>query len=120
MTARRPGIVTSASAEPPTLAVVNREVGNAESVSGDPIRALLASVQPSGFIDRTPGTVAVLRSRVEEAGGDPDAVAEWVKAHGGHVDRTQSYRRGGVGERYGGKETYGKEFYVVPTEALAR
>lgn len=85
----------------------------------DEIRALLATVQPSSFIDRTPGTVAVLRSRVEEAGGDPDAVARWVDAHGGRVDRTLPYRRQGRGPRYGGKESPAEEFYVVPTEALA-
>jgi hypothetical protein len=89
-------------------------------VHDDPIRALLASVQPSGFIDRTPGTVALLRSRVEEAGGDPDAVAQWVRAHGGHVDRAPAYRRKGMGARYRTQESSGEEFYVVPTEALAQ
>ncbi len=88
-------------------------------MNDDEIRALLTSVERSRWIDRTPGTVAILRSRVEEAGGDPDAVAEWVRARGGHVDRTQAYRRKGEGARYGQKETPGKEFYVVPTEALA-
>ena len=61
-------------------------------VNDDEIRALLASVQPSRWIDRTADTVAILRSRVEEAGGDPDAVAEWVKARGGQVARTPPYR----------------------------
>ena len=84
----------------------------------DEIRALLASVQPSAFIDRTPGTVALLRSRVEEAGGDPDAVARWVEARGGRVDRTLPYRQQGHGERYGPKLSEAKEFYVVPVEAL--
>lgn len=88
-------------------------------VNENSIRALLASVRPSSFIDRTPGTVALLRSRVEEAGGDPDAVARWVEAHGGRVDRTLPYRRAGHGPRYGQKVTPGEEFYVVPTEALA-
>ena len=82
------------------------------------VRALLASVQPSGWIDRTPNTVAILRSRVEEAGGDPDAVADWVRAHGGRVDRTPAYWRKGLGPRYRQLESTGKEFYVVPTEAL--
>ena len=82
------------------------------------IRALLASVQPSPFIDRTPGTVAVLRSRVEEAGGDPDAVARWVEAQGGRVDKTLPYRRQGKGSRYGHKVTDAEEYYVVPVEAL--
>ena len=84
----------------------------------DEIRELLTSVQPSPFVDRTPGTVALLRSRVEEAGGDPEAVARWVEAHGGRVDRTLPYREGGQGARYGKKASPAKEFYVVPTEAL--
>lgn len=88
-------------------------------VTSEQVRALLRSVEPSRWIDRTPDTVAILRSRVEEAGADPDVVAEWVKANGGHVDRTQSYRRQGLGPRYGQKETSGEEFYVVPTAALA-
>ncbi len=73
----------------------------------------------AGWIDRTPDTVAILRSRVEEAGGDPDAVSEWVKAHGGRVDRTPAYYRQGLGPRPRQQESPGKEFYVVPTEALA-
>ena len=84
------------------------------------IRALLCSVKPSAFIDRTPGTVALLRWRVEEAGADPDAVARWVEAKGGHVDRTQAYRAGGTGARLGAKQSNAEDFYVVPTEALAR
>ena len=88
-------------------------------MNDDEIRALLTSVQPSEWIDRTPDTVAILRSRVEEAGGDPDAVAEWVTAHGGRVDRTLAYYRKGLGPRYRQQESPSKEFYVVPTEALA-
>jgi hypothetical protein len=88
-------------------------------MSDDEIRALLASVRPSAFIDRTPGTVALLRSRVEEAGGDPGAVARWVETRGGRVDRTLPYRQKGHGERYGQKLSEPEEFYVVPVEALA-
>ena len=84
----------------------------------DEIRALLTGVPPSPFIDRTPGTVALLRSRVEEAGGDADAVARWVEARGGRVDKTLPYRRQGKGPRYGPKITEAEEFYVVPVEAL--
>ncbi|MGI8623369.1 MAG: hypothetical protein ACR2NB_07755 [Solirubrobacteraceae bacterium] len=87
-------------------------------MNDDKIRALLTSVPPSGWIDRTPGTVAILRSRVEEAGGDPDAVSWWVRAHGGRVDRTPAYYRRGFGPRNRLQETAGREFYVVPTEAL--
>lgn len=85
----------------------------------DAIRALLSSVEPSGWIDRTPDTVAILRSRVEEAGGDADAVSEWVLTHGGRVDRTPRYLRKGLGARPRQSESSGAEFYVVPTEALA-
>jgi len=93
---------------------------NSALVNDDPIRTLLTSVEPSGFIDRTPGTVALLRSRVEAAGGDPDAVALWVEAHGGHLDRTPRYLRRGLGPRPRQSESSGQEFYVVPTEALAQ
>ena len=88
------------------------------AMTEEEIRAILASVEPSTFIDRTPGTVALLRSRVEEAGGDPDAVGRWVEAHGGRLDRTMPYRIKGQGPRYGRKETSGQDFYVVPVEAL--
>lgn len=90
------------------------------SVNDDQIRALLASVQPSPFIDRTPGTVCLLRSRVEASGGDPEAVARWVEGHGGRVDRTLPYRRQGHGPRYGSKLSESEEFYVVPIEALGQ
>ena len=88
-------------------------------MNDEEIRGLLSSVQPSMFIDRTPGTVSLLRSRVEEAGGDPDAVARWVEANGGRVDRTLPYRLRGSGPRYGHKLRDGEEFYVVPVEAIA-
>jgi hypothetical protein len=82
------------------------------------IRAVLSSVEHSPFIDRTPGTVAILRSKVEEAGADPDAVAQWVEAKGGRVDRSQAYFVAGHGPRCGQKASEAKDFYVVPTEAL--
>lgn len=87
-------------------------------MTDEDIQALLAGLQPSPFLDRTPGTVALLRARVEEAGGDPDAVARWVEANGGRVDRTLSFRQAGHHERYGRKTSESKEFYVVPTDAL--
>lgn len=87
-------------------------------MNDDEARALLTSVEPSGWIDRTPNTVAILRSRVEEAGGDPETISEWVRAHGGRVDRTHAYYRKGLGPRPRQQEHGGEEFYVVPTEAL--
>jgi len=87
-------------------------------MTDDSIRALLASVPPSPFVDRTPGTVALLRSRVEEAGGDHQAVVRWVEARGGRVDRTLPFRAQGHGPRYGPKVTQSEQFYVVPLDAL--
>ncbi len=88
-------------------------------VTENEIRALLSTVQPSPFIDRTPGTIAVLRRRVEEAGADPDVVARWVEAKGGRVDRTLPHWVAGHGPRCGQKASDAKDFYVVPTKALA-
>lgn len=87
-------------------------------MSENDLRALLRSVAPSPFIDRTPGTVALLRSRVEAAGGDHEQVERWVRAHGGWVDRTLPYRQKGHGHRYGQKLIDAEQFYVVPLEAL--
>ena len=87
-------------------------------MTDDAIRSLLTSVDPSPFVDRTPGTVALLRSRVEAAGGEHDAVRRWVEERGGRVDRTISYRKKGEGPRWSQKVHEGEEFYVVPTEAL--
>lgn len=89
-------------------------------VTEEQIRGLLASVEPSPFIDRTPGTVALLRSRVEEAGGDPEAVARWVEAKGGRVDRTLGFQLPAKGQTPGHKLSRAQFFYVVPTEALAK
>jgi hypothetical protein len=89
-------------------------------MSDKDIRALLASVQPSPFVDRTPATVCLLRSRVEAAGGDHEAVTKWVEARGGRVDRKLPYRQAGHGSRYGGKLSPGEDFYVVPVDALAK
>ena len=89
-------------------------------MTDDEIRAILSSVEPSPFIDRTHGTVALLRSRVEEAGADSDLVARWVEAKGGHVDRTQAYRVGGRGHRFGAKVSDAEEFFVVPTKSLTK
>ncbi len=89
-------------------------------MNDDTIRNFLASIEPSPFIDRTPGTIAILRSKVEDAGGDPEAVARWVTAQGGRVDRTIPWQRGQqYGPRYRQQESPGKDFYVVPVEALA-
>lgn len=84
----------------------------------DPIRALLASLEPQPFIWSRPGTVVVLDSHVVAAGGDSDEVGAWVEAHGGEIDRTLpvvATRRGVSGV----PKPVGRRYYVVPESALA-
>ncbi len=87
-------------------------------MADDPIRVLLARLTPSSFIPTEPGMVAILRSRVVDAGADPDAVARWVEGHGGYVDATLPLRRRGLGPSYG-KAQQGEDFYAVPRDALS-
>ncbi|MDX6678071.1 MAG: hypothetical protein QOE31_2123, partial [Solirubrobacteraceae bacterium] len=57
-------------------------------MTDDPIRTLLTSLTPAPFIWSPKGTVVIMDEHVQEAGGDSDAVGEWVEAHGGDIDRT--------------------------------
>ena len=87
-------------------------------MTDDPIRALLAGIEPAPFIWAPTGHVVILQSAVEEAGGDPDEVLGWVEAHGGQLDRTLpvvATRRGVTSI----PKPVGKRYYVVPEEALA-
>jgi hypothetical protein len=58
-------------------------------MSDDDIRDLLASLPHEEAIPRPPGSVAVLRARVEDAGADLEAVDAWVARHGGRQGRTK-------------------------------
>ena len=58
-----------------------------------------------------------MEEKVVEAGGDPEAVAEWVEAHGGDLDRTLpvvATRRGVTAV----PKPKGKRYYVVPESEL--
>ncbi|HEV7884582.1 MAG TPA: hypothetical protein VGO81_13500, partial [Solirubrobacteraceae bacterium] len=57
-------------------------------MTDNPIRTLLASIEPAPFIWAPKGHLVILQTAVEEAGGDPDEVLAWVEAHGGQLDRT--------------------------------
>jgi len=84
----------------------------------DPIRKLLAGCTPSLFLGNPPGTVAIMQSKVVDAGGDPDAVLAWVKEHGGQRDSmlsTSAQCRRGFGPR---PRHMTKPFYVIPEDAL--
>ena len=86
-------------------------------MSDDPIRTLLAGIDPAPFIWAPKGHVVIMESAVAEAGGDPDAVLAWVEAHGGQLDRTLpvvATRRGVTSI----PKPVGKRYYVVPEDAL--
>ena len=87
-------------------------------MNDDPIRTLLSGLTPAPFIWSRPGTVVLMDGHVKEAGGDSDAVAAWVEAHGGDVDRTLPV----AGKRRGVSSVpkpKGKTYYVVPETELA-
>ena len=95
------------------LTAVNHKVKTKQ----DPIRKLLAAISPAMFLGNPPGTVAIWRSRVIEAGGDRTAVLAWVHEHGGYPDKSfpVSARRG---VRLG-RQADTKHFYVIPESALS-
>ena len=86
-------------------------------MNDDPIRTLLCSLTPAPFIWSPNGTVVIMDNHVQEAGGDSDAVGEWVEARGGMIDRTLpvvATRRGVTAI----PKPVGKRYYVVPETAL--
>ena len=87
-------------------------------MTDDPIRALLASLTPAPFIWSKPGTVVIMDNHVQEAGGDSNAVGDWVEAQGGEIDRTLpvvATRRGVTSV----PKPVGKRYYVVPETAIS-
>jgi hypothetical protein len=87
-------------------------------MTDDPIRELLKGLTPAPFIWSPKGTVVIMDEHVQEAGGDSDAVGEWVEAHGGDIDRTLpvvATRRGVTAI----PKPVGKRYYVVPESELA-
>jgi len=83
----------------------------------DPIRELLASIPPAMFLGNPPGTVAIWRTKIIEAGGDPDEALAWVRERGGCADKSfpPAKRRGLPLRAY--EDT--RQFYVIPESALA-
>jgi hypothetical protein len=84
-------------------------------VDDEAIRTLLARLPRSGLIPTEPGMVAVLRSRVIEAGGDAETVTAWVERQGGYSDKTLPKARG----KFSGVEP-DQPFYAIPRDALKR
>ena len=82
----------------------------------DPIKALLADIQPALFLGNPSGTVAIMQDKVVAAGGDPDDVLAWVREHGGFPDKTFGVRaRQGFDMR---PKAASKHYYVVPEDEL--
>jgi hypothetical protein len=82
----------------------------------DPIRKLLAGVAPTMFLGNPAGTVAIMEERVVEAGGDPEEILAWVRAHGGYPDKTFSVvKRHALSPK---NNPPSKLFYVIPQDEL--
>ena len=95
------------------LTLSSRAVGKKTK---DPIKALLADIQPALFLGNPSGTVAIMQDKVVDAGGDPDEVLAWVREHGGFPDKTFGVRaRQGFDMR---PKAASKHYYVVPEDAL--
>jgi hypothetical protein len=84
--------------------------------SPDPIKALLAGIPPALFLGNPTGTVAIMRDKVVDAGGDPDEVLAWVRAHRGYPDKSFGVRaRQGFDLR---PKAPSKHYFVVPEDEL--
>ena len=81
------------------------------------IRRLLGGVAVCEDIATRPDAVALLRSRVESAGGDLGAVERYVVRSGGEIRQTSARTRGGFGFN-SGCTVDGIVYYVVPRSAL--
>jgi hypothetical protein len=88
------------------------------TTNDDAIRKLLADISPALFLGNPAGTVAIMQDKVVAAGGDPDEVLDWVRAHGGYPDRSFAVStRRGRGPTLKPREA-SKPYYVVPQDAL--
>jgi hypothetical protein len=81
----------------------------------DPIAKLLAGIAPALFLGNPAGTLAIMQDKVVDAGGDPDEVLEWVRAHGGYPDRSFGVGARGPSLR---PKAPSKPYYVIPEDAL--
>jgi len=87
-------------------------------MTDDAIRKLLAGCEPTPFIWAPEGSIVIMLSAVEEAGGDPDDVTAWVESNGGELTRTLpvvATRRGVTSI----PKPVGKKYFVVPEATLA-
>ena len=84
-------------------------------MTDDPIRELLAAIEPQPFW-APEGQTVILEEKVVESGADPAAVEQWVEAHGGRLDRTVPVGHRSVLSRQAVPDV--QRFFLIPTEAL--
>ena len=86
----------------------------------DPIRDLLSQLPPAGMIPTPPGTVAILRRRIEESDEDLGDVERWIHDHAGELRVWPSIRSGGLRPgRVIARDSGPTPYYVIPTNVLA-
>jgi hypothetical protein len=83
------------------------------------IKQLLNTVPRSSMIQTPHGSVALLTSRIESAGGDLDEVRAWVFAQGGREGKAEagpskSLRAG----KFGARPARVARYFAVPTKSL--
>jgi hypothetical protein len=84
------------------------------------IKQLLNTVPRSGMIPTPHGSVALLTSRIESAGGDLDEVRQWVHAQGGKEGRSEAERSRGLRPgRLVAPPPHVEHYFAVPVAALA-
>ncbi|MDQ3629864.1 MAG: hypothetical protein M3417_01035 [Actinomycetota bacterium] len=88
----------------------------AKNKDKDPIKKLLAELNPTLFMGNPSGTVAIMEHKVVAAGGDPDTVLEWVREHGGYPDKSFPVSmRHGLSPK---PQKPSRQYYVIPEDAL--
>jgi hypothetical protein len=65
-----------------------------------------------------PGFVRVSLDELVARQIDRDDAIHWAESHGGHIDRVERRRLGGLGPSYGNREV--RVTLIVPEEALYR
>lgn len=65
-----------------------------------------------------PGYVRVSLDELEARQIDRDEAVRWAERHGGHIDRVEGRRLGGLGPSYGKREV--TVTLILPEEALYR
>jgi hypothetical protein len=84
------------------------------------IKQLLNAVPTASMIRTPPGSVALLASGIEAAGGDLVEVREWIQAHGGREGRSEVERSHGLrpGQLVAPPPRVA-HYFSIPVDALA-